>query len=223
MRTRPRIVCGAYHECAPRGRRCYGPGVHGFARTVLSCGFVASACASVQSTVEVTGTPGAPVRGPVPVYYGVSPDFPTQDIGAIDAYGQGARAHLDDLLEEAEARAQQLGADAIVVRDVRTVARYTPRTEMRPCTRYGMGRVPMQYTCPVMVMVLEVDMHLQAAAVRRGPARADVSAPWRAPAPAVPSAPWALPPPPPATFPEARAPARAPTLPDLNDVLTTPP
>lgn len=193
--------------------RAFGP--------ALLLALVASACAAVQSTVDVTGSPGRPGRGPIAVYYGLAPDFPTQEIGAIQTYGQGPRAHLDDLLEEAEVRARELGAEAIVVRDVRTIARHVPRTEMRPCTRYGVRGMPFHATCPMIVTVLEVDMHLQAVAVRRGPARADVSAPWQAPAVASPTAPWG-PPPPPAPVPSA-APPPTPSLPDLDDALSTPP
>lgn len=181
-------------------------------------------CAALRSTVDVTGSPGAPRRAPVPVYYGLGPDFPTEEIGAIEAYGQGHRAHLDDLLDEAEARAQRLGADALLVRDVRTAARYVPRTEMRPCSRHGPGGIPMQFTCPVIVTVLEVDMRLQATAVRRGPPRADVPAPWGASASAPSPSPWGAPPPPGlAEEPPAPRAPRPPALPDLDDALSTPP
>lgn len=147
-----------------------------------------SACASVQTVVEVTGTPGAPGRDALPVYFAVAPPFPTHEVGVIDTYGRGADAHLDDLLADAETRARNLGADALLIRDVRTIARYVPRTEFRPCGRgFGMRGAGM-FTCPVVVNALEVDMHLRAAAVRRGEASA-VAPPWQR-APSVGPAPW---------------------------------
>jgi hypothetical protein len=150
-----------------------------------------ASCASVQSVVEVTGSPGAPGRGPLPVYYAVAPPFPTHEVGVIDTYGQGNGAHLDELLTDAETRARALGADALVVRGVRTVARYVPRTEYRPCGRgFGMRGAGM-FTCPVLVNTLEVDMHLRVAAVRRGEA-SDVAPPWRS-APSLAPAPWGAP------------------------------
>ena len=145
-------------------------------------------CASVQSVVEVTGTPGAPGRSTLPVYYGLSPGFPTQEVGVIDSYGRGPTAHLDELLADAEARARRLGADAVLVRGVRTVARYTTRTEYRPCSRGLSMRMTGGFTCPVQVSSLEVDMHLRVAAVRRGESVA-APPPWRA-VPSLAPAPW---------------------------------
>lgn len=148
-------------------------------------------CASVQSIVEVTGSPGTPGRGPLPVYYALAPPFPTHEVGVIDTYGHGNDAHLDELLADAETRAHALGADALVVRDVRTVPRYVPRTEYRPCGR-GFGlRGGGMFTCPVLVSSLEIDMHLRVAAVRRGEA-SDVAPPWRA-TPSLAPAPWGAP------------------------------
>jgi hypothetical protein len=161
-----------------------------------SVGLVASVvagCASVQSAVDVTGAPGAPGRGPVPVYYALAPDFPTREVGVIEAHGRGATAHLEDLLEEAERRAQQLGADAVILRELRTTAHLVPHTEFRPCGR-GTGGMSMAFTCPTIVSVLEVEMHLRATAVRRGLEEASVPAPWSASGGAQP---WAPPPPPP--------------------------
>ena len=80
-------------------------------------------CASVQSVVEVTGSPGAPGRGPLPIYYAVAPPFPTHEVGVIDTYGQGNGAHLDELLTDAETRARALGADALLPRPRRGHAR----------------------------------------------------------------------------------------------------
>lgn len=150
-------------------------------------------CASVQSVVEVTGAPGTPGRGPLPVYYAVAPPYPAHEVGVIDTYGNGNGAHLDELLNDAEARARALGADALVIRDVRTVARYVPRTEYRPCGRgFGMGmRGGGMFTCPVLVSALEVDMHLHASAVRRGEA-SEVAPPWRS-VPSLAPAPWGAP------------------------------
>jgi hypothetical protein len=111
--------------------------------------------------------------------------------GSTDTYGHGNDAHLDELLADAETRAHALGADALVVRDVRTVARYVPRTEYRPCGR-GFGlRGGGMFTCPVLVSSLEIDMHLRVAAVRRGEA-SDVAPPWRA-TPSLAPAPWGAP------------------------------
>lgn len=148
-------------------------------------------CASVRSVVEVTGSPGTPGRGPLPLYYAVAPPYPTHEVGVIDTYGQGNGAHLDELLNDAETRARALGADALVIRDVRTVARYVPRTEFRPCGRgFGMRGAGM-FTCPVLVNSLEVDMHLHASAVRRGEA-SEVAPPWRS-VPSLAPAPWGAP------------------------------
>lgn len=149
-------------------------------------------CASVRSVVEVTGTPGEPGRATLPVYYALSPGFATHEVGVIESYGRGPTAHLEDLLADAELRARRLGADAVIVRDVRTAARFTTRTEFRPCGRGVSLRFSGGATCPVLIPTLEVDMHLRVSAVRRGE---PATPPWRS-APSLAPPPWGVPPPP---------------------------
>lgn len=154
---------------------------------------LALGCASVKSVVSVTGAPGAPTNRPLPVYYALAPEFPTQEIGVIESVGRGVATHVEDLLRDAEARARRLGADALIVRQVQTIARNVPRTEFRPCGRVGMFRMSNTFTCPVIVNALEVDMRLVAAAVRRWQS-SEIAPPWAAAAPSA-ATPWGAPPP----------------------------
>ena len=179
----------------------------------LALGLVvlSSACATVESSLRVTGSPRSPSSRPVPVFYAVAPPFRYREVAHIDAVGRNAEAHLDDLLDEAERRARQVGADAIVIRDVRTEARPVIQRVLQTCTSVGPGGVPLQYNCPAIIHGLYVETHLDALAVHRDDSAPDAHV-------------WPLPPPLGALGRgEGSLPAAPPpTLPDLDEVLTPP-
>lgn len=162
----------------------------------------AAACASVGSSVQVTGPTGRPTTRAVPVFYALAPPFAYREVGQIHATGQADQAHLDELIREAEARAGELGADAIVVREVRTDTRYSSQQVWRTCTTYGPGGRPAQYSCPETIATLSIESHLVAAAVRR--------VEGAAPRGSAPRASWPPPPPLPAPLPPGPAGRAAP-------------
>ena len=174
-----------------------------------------ASCATVHSAVQITGTPRAPVDHDVPVFFAVSPGFRYREIGAIQASGRNERAHLPDLVDEAEAQARALGADAIVVRGVRTTPRWVTVSVMPTCTSMGGRGMVYQYACPGVTTALEVTMDLDALAVQRDD---------RAPEPV--DRRWPLPPPldgPVPAWQQGSAHPTRPVWPDPDEPPTSPP
>lgn len=174
-----------------------------------------ASCATVHSAVQITGTPRAPVDHDVPVFFAVTPGFHYREIGTIQATGRNERAHLPDLVEEAETQARTLGADAIVVRGVRTTPRWVTVSVMRTCTSMGGRGMVYQYACPGMSTALEVVMDLDAVAVQRDD---------RAPAPS--DARWPVPPPidgPLPVWQQGRPETTRPIWPDPDEPANPPP
>ena len=173
---------------------------------------VSAACATVHSSVQVITAPGTPGTGPVPVYYALAPPFAYAPVGEIHVVADGDRAHLEDLLAEAETRARGLGADAVLVHDVRTDARYVRQLVWRQCTSYGPVHRSLGGACATPVNVLTIQARLEATAVRRDPNAASPGVLWR---------------PPPALgavgTPDAPSPPPEPAFQDLDELLTPPP
>src|SRR5438128_2601453 len=109
---------------------------------------VLAACASVRSSIHVTGVRGRASRRPVPVFYALSPPFSYETIGEVRASARSDQAHIDELIAEAEARAEEVGADAIVIHDVITDARNVVQRVWHTCSGYGPGGRIYQYSCP---------------------------------------------------------------------------
>ena len=107
------------------------------------------------------------------MYWVTSPPFAYRSLGEVRATGRDERAHLDEVLDDVEAQAAALGADAIVIRDVRTDARWVAVSNMRTCSQVGIGGVPATLTCPGRTGALELETSLVAVAVERVGARSD--------------------------------------------------
>lgn len=126
-----------------------------------------SDCALSPNTTRVMGEAGGSSRGPVPVYFALSPPFAYDVIGDVSANLDGDRAHLEDLIGEAETRARSLNADAIVIREARSDARLVSQQIWRTCVSPGPAGRSFQYSCPDVIQTLLVDGRLNAVAVRR--------------------------------------------------------
>lgn len=159
------------------------------------------------------GCAAARRRATVPVYWVTAPPFAYRSLGEVRAVARDDRAHLDDVLDDAGAQAAAMGADALVIRDVRTEARWVTLSNMRTCSQVGIGGLPMPMTCPGRTGALELETSLVASAVERvGPrAASEVERRWPAPPPLQGAAP---------TWRERSV--ASPPWPDLDETLPVP-
>lgn len=119
----------------------------------------ASGCAGVRSSGVATGPGGGPPRsGPVAVFMAQPLPAGAREVGLVEARGYGDHDGVDEIFPELVVRAQELGANAIVIDWIGPRFDFTPNyggyAQMYPCGRTTCMSGTMSQPTEIMTVVM---------------------------------------------------------------------
>lgn len=118
-----------------------------------------SGCAGVRSSAVATGPKGGPPRsGPVAIYMAQPLPAGAREVGLVEARGYGDHDGVDEIFPELVVRAQELGANALVIDWIGPRFDFTPNyggyAQMYPCGRTTCMSGTMSQPTEIMTVVM---------------------------------------------------------------------
>jgi len=131
----------------------------GLGSLAFACAVLSAGCAGVRSSAVATGAAGTqPRSGPVAVYMAQPLPAGAREVGYVEARGYGDHDGVDELFPELVVRAQELGANAVVVDWIGPRFDLTPNyggyAQLYPCGRTTCMSDTMSQPTEIMTVVM---------------------------------------------------------------------